>query len=67
MKKNMGTLDRAVRVLIALAALGAWYTGAVTGYVAIVAVLVAVVFMATSAVAFCPLYRLVGLSTCPAD
>ncbi|MGD0502223.1 MAG: DUF2892 domain-containing protein [Steroidobacteraceae bacterium] len=57
---NVGTLDRAIRLiggiaLIALAAsgkIGAW------GYVGIVPLI-------TGLFRFCPAYRLIGLSTCP--
>ena len=63
MKPNMGTVDRAIRVVIALG-LGALYlTGTISGTVAIVALVVAVVFLGTSAVGSCPAYLPLGLST----
>jgi len=39
-------------------------TGQITGTWAIVASIAAAVFLATSLVSFCPLYRLVGMNTC---
>ena len=59
MSSNMSNLDRGVRALVALAALGvavAIGTGSVAGIVLLV---VAAVMAATSAVGFCPLYRLI--------
>lgn len=63
MTRNMGTADRALRTLltivfvVAALAVGA---GSVAGVVLLV---FAGVFLATSAVGFCPLYALFGFST----
>lgn len=65
MKKNMGNLDRILRVVIAVVAAVLFFTNTLTGTLGTVALVVAVIFLLTSAVGFCPLYRLVGLSTCP--
>ncbi len=65
MQKNMGNLDRGVRVAVAIAAAVLYFAGILTGTIGIVALVVAAVFLLTSAVGFCPLYRLVGVSTCP--
>jgi hypothetical protein len=65
MKKNMGNLDRIIRTVIALVAAALYFANVLTGAIGIVALVVAVVFLLTSAVGFCPIYRLVGLSTCP--
>ncbi|MEM6263932.1 MAG: DUF2892 domain-containing protein [Bacteroidota bacterium] len=67
MKKNMGTADRIVRILVAIAAVALYATGTVTGALGIVLIVVAVIFAATSTVSFCPLYRLVGIRTCKVD
>ena len=63
MKPNMGTVDRAVRVVIALAIGALYVTGTISGTVGIVALVVAVVFLGTSAVGSCPAYLPLGLST----
>lgn len=63
MKKNMGTIDRAVRILAALAVGGAYLGGYLSGTWAIVLGVVAVVFAATSFVGHCPAYGPLGLST----
>ena len=64
MVKNVGTIDRVIRALIGVAVVAAWYTGALTGTALIVAGVVAVIMIGTSAVSFCPLYRVLGMSTC---
>lgn len=67
MQKNMGTLDRVIRLLIAAVAVFLFYNGTLSGTVGIVALVVAAVFTLTSVVSFCPIYKLVGLSTCPVE
>lgn len=66
---NMGTLDRGLRLVIAallvLAALGTTALG--EGMLFWLALAVAAVFTVTSLLGHCPLYRLVGLSTCRAQ
>ena len=63
MTKNMGTADRLIRTLIGLG-IGALYTGGyVSGIIAIVLGVIAVVFVVTSFVGSCPAYPLVGVST----
>ena len=66
MKKNMGTVDRVLRIVLALVLGFLYYNGTITGTLGIVAIVVAVVFAATSFVSFCPLYTIFGLSTCKA-
>lgn len=63
MTKNMGTVDRSVRVVLALG-VGALYAGGqISGTVAAVLGVLAVVFVATSLIGWCPLYLPFGLST----
>ena len=64
MKKNMGTTDKTVRLIAALIAVALAATGTITGTLAIIAYVVAAVFVLTSFVSFCPLYRVFGLRTC---
>lgn len=65
MKKNMGTADRIIRVLLAAVFAYLYFGGVVTGTLGIVLVALGGVFVVTSLVSFCPLYTLVGMSTCP--
>ncbi len=59
--KNAGTLDRIVRIILGVALLSLTVVGpkSALGWVGAIPLL-------TGLVGFCPLYRLVGLSTCPA-
>jgi len=63
MKANMGMLDRGIRVVIALAIAVLYFTGRISGTLAIVLGIFAVTFLLTSLVSFCPLYVPLGLST----
>lgn len=61
----MGTVDKAIRVVIAAVIAGLYYTGTISGTLGIVLLVFAGVFVLTSLVSFCPLYTLFGISTCP--
>ena len=63
MKKNMGTVDRVIRILLAAAVLVLYLTHAISGPVAIILGVVAVVFALTSFVGVCPAYLPFKLST----
>ncbi|MGD2218178.1 MAG: DUF2892 domain-containing protein [Gemmatimonadales bacterium] len=63
MSKNMGWLDRGIRTLIAIAIGVLYFTEQISGLVAIVLGIVAVAFLATSCVAWCPAYLPFKLST----
>lgn len=64
MKKNMGTADKVIRVLAALGIIGLYFAGVLSGTVAIILLIFAGVFIATSLISFCPLYPIFGISTC---
>jgi K+-transporting ATPase A subunit len=63
MKKNMGTIDRSIRVLVAIIIAILYFTGQITGTMAIILGVIAAAFILTSLVGTCPLYLPVGLST----
>ncbi len=63
MKANMGNTDKLVRILAALLIAGLYFSGQITGIAAIVLVIVAVIFVATSSISFCPIYKVLGVST----
>jgi hypothetical protein len=65
MKKNMGTADKTVRILVAAVIAVLYYTDYITGTLGIVLLVLAAVFLLTSFVSFCPLYAPFGISTCP--
>ena len=63
MKPNMGTIDRAIRAVVGLAAVGAWPLGLLQGTLGIVSLVVGVVLLATAALRWCPPYALLGINT----
>ncbi|QZH73802.1 MAG: DUF2892 domain-containing protein [Erythrobacter sp.] len=64
MSKNMGSLDRGLRLVVAIVLVALAATGAITGTWAIVAYVVAAVFVLTSLVGTCPAYLPFGIKTC---
>ncbi len=64
MKKNMGTIDKSVRIVLALVAVVLFFTNVITGVLGIVLLVLAGVFVLTSLISFCPLYWPFGISTC---
>ncbi len=63
MKKNMGTIDRAIRILLAIVVIILYINGSITGIAAIILGILAFVFIVTSLIGFCPLYALLKIST----
>jgi hypothetical protein len=63
LKKNEGTVDRALRVILGLALLAAFFAMPEASYRW--AFLIGVVPLATGLIGSCPLYSLLGISTCP--
>ncbi|MGO9145719.1 MAG: DUF2892 domain-containing protein [Desulfomonilia bacterium] len=63
MTKNMGTADKAIRLLLVIVVAVLYLTGAITGVAAIVLGIIAAIFIITSLISFCPLYALLKIST----
>jgi uncharacterized membrane protein len=63
MKKNMGNLDKALRILAAGIIALLYFTKRIEGTVALVLLAIAAVFIVTSFFSVCPLYRLLGINT----
>ncbi|MFN4007259.1 MAG: DUF2892 domain-containing protein [Chitinophagaceae bacterium] len=64
MKKNMGSIDKIIRLVVAAVLVYLYYAGIITGTLGVVLLVVAGVFTLTSVVSFCPLYTLLGIKTC---
>ena len=56
MNKNMGTADRTIRIIAALIIAWLYYAGKISGTLAIVLLVVAVMFVVTSFISWCPAY-----------
>jgi hypothetical protein len=63
MKKNMGTTDRIIRIVIAALIAILYFTNVITGTWAIILGILGIIFLVTGLVGFCPLYRIFGAST----
>lgn len=56
MKKNMGTFDRVLRVIVSILIGTLYFTETISGTLGVLLLVVAVIFAATSLLSFCPLY-----------
>ncbi len=65
MKKNMGNADRAIRLFLAVLFSVLYFTKTVSGLAGIILLIFGAVFVFTSFVNFCPLYKLLGINSCP--
>jgi hypothetical protein len=63
MKQNMGTTDRIIRLVLAAVFAYLYFSGTVTGAVGIILLVLGIVFVLTSVLAFCPLYLPFKFST----
>lgn len=64
MKKNMGTSDRVIRLIIAAIIAFLYFSNAISGTLGLVLLVLSVIFVLTSLISFCPLYAPFGISTC---
>ncbi|CAN1513697.1 Protein of unknown function DUF2892 [Spirosomataceae bacterium] len=64
MKANMGSIDRIIRVLLAVIVAVLYFMGVVSGTLGIALMVAAAVFALTSLISFCPLYPILGINTC---
>ena len=64
MKNNMGSADKGIRVAIAIVIALLYYFNVVEGMVAYVLMALAIIFLITSFINFCPLYAAFGINTC---
>lgn len=63
MKKNMGTIDKSVRIMIAAIVVILAITKVITGPLSIILLILSGVFVLTSLVGFCPLYLPLAINT----
>lgn len=63
MQKNMGTIDRVVRFVLAVVVAVLYFTGQISGTAAIILGIAAVAFFVTSLVGTCPFYMPFKIST----
>lgn len=63
MKKNMGTTDKVIRIIVAIIIAALVFAEVISGTLAIVLLILAGVFVLTSLISFCPLYLPFGIKT----
>lgn len=63
MKKNIGTIDKVIRVLIAVVVVALYFSNVISGTLAIILLALSAILVVTSLISFCPLYWPFGLSS----
>ena len=63
MKTNMGKIDKVIRIFFGIIIAGLYLEGQISGFGAVLLVLIAAIFFITSFFGFCPLYLPFGIST----
>lgn len=68
MTKNIGNSDRILRIVLGLVLLALPFISGLalfnSGIATAVAMIAGIVMLVTSAIRFCPLYRILGIQTC---
>lgn len=67
MKKNMGVVDKVIRLVVVAIIAALYFAGQITGAAAIILGIVAVAFLVTSLIGWCPIYVPFGISTKKTD
>jgi Protein of unknown function (DUF2892) len=65
MTANVGSTDKVIRFALALAAVVGAYVAGFTTVAGILLLVVGAVLAVTAVTGFCPIYRALGMSTCP--
>ena len=63
MKKNMGTIDKVIRILVAVVVVILYFTHVISGVLAIILLALSAILVVTSFLSFCPIWLALGLST----
>jgi hypothetical protein len=63
MKKNVGTIDKAIRLLMAVLVVVLYFTHVITGMLALILLALAAIFVVTSLISLCPIWLALGVST----
>lgn len=65
MKKNVGSADRIIRLLLGLVLIILYVMHVFTGTVGFVLLIAGIIIALTSLISFCPIYAILGINTCP--
>ena len=64
MKANVGTIDKIIRITLAALVAILYFTNVISGTIGIILLVLAGVLVLTSLVSFCPIWAIIGVSTC---
>ncbi|MFZ1703375.1 MAG: DUF2892 domain-containing protein [Saprospiraceae bacterium] len=64
MTSNMGRTDKLIRMVVALIIATLYYFGYISGFLALILLVIGIILALTSVLNFCPIYKLVGINTC---
>jgi hypothetical protein len=64
MKKNVGNVDRAIRIVLGIVVVALFSAGLLSGALGITLIVLAVEFILTSLSGVCPLYTVFGITSC---
>lgn len=64
MKKNLGSADKILRIILAVVAAVLYFGGYVSGTTAYIVLAAGAILLLTALVNFCPLYAIFGIRTC---
>ena len=64
MKTNMSNLDKVIRIALAILFAGLYFSGILTGAIGLVLLVLGGIFVLTSLIGICPIYSVLGISTC---
>lgn len=67
MTKNMGSADRIIRAIVGIVLLIAAFTAGWGTFWTVIAAIVGLVMLGTSAMGYCPPYQIFGIKTCKTD
>jgi len=67
MKKNMGTIDKVIRILVAVLVVILYFTNVISGTPGIILLALSAVLVVTTVLGFCPIWLALGLSTTKKD
>lgn len=63
MKKNMGRLDRIIRLVVSMILVALALSGVLSGSISVILLVIALILSLTSTVGFCPIYSLLRLKS----
>jgi hypothetical protein len=64
MKANVGTVDKIIRIALAVLVAILYFTNVISGTLGIILLVLAGVFVLTSLISFCPIWAIFGVNTC---